>query len=96
MLEGDGVQEYDLLCKIPVLGKVRRQVLQTERLVSCRKRCAYYASFPGLATEGDEHPALIATGGSLSLKRDRPRGYIFLGKFDAEWLGACSSSPWFS
>jgi hypothetical protein len=30
--------------------------------------------------------ALIASRGSLSLKQERPRGYIFLGKFEAEPL----------
>ena len=81
----------DLLTKIPVFGPVRRQVLREEKLAALRRSQAYYASFPGLDAEG--MPALIATKGSLSLKSEpsaaarwKPRGYIYLGKFDAEPL----------
>ena len=48
---------------------------------SCRR--AYHASWPGL---DEQRVALIASKGSLSLKQERPRGYIFLGKFEAEPL----------
>ena len=46
-------------------------------------RSAYHASWPGL---DEQRVALIASKGSLSLKQERPRGYIFLGKFEAEPL----------
>ena len=48
---------------------------------TCRR--AYHASWPGL---DEPRVALIASRGSLSLKQERPRGYIFLGKFEAEPL----------
>ena len=50
----------------------------------CACRRAYHASWPGLDEE--QRVALIASKGSLSLKQARPRGYIYLGKFEAEPL----------
>ena len=49
----------------------------------CACRRAYHASWPGI---DEQRVALIASKGSLSLKQERPRGYIFLGKFEAEPL----------
>lgn len=76
----------DLLCKLPLLGPVRRQFLRMEASSSLRRRRAYYASWPGLDDQNDQRAALIASSGSLSLKQERPRGYIYLGKFGAEPL----------
>ena len=80
------VPSGDLLSRIPVLGPMRRQVLRSERSATLRSTCAYHSSWPGLNDE--TRLALIASGGSLSLKRQRPRGYIYLGKFEAEPLAA--------
>ena len=76
----------DLLGKIPFVGPMRRKLLRTEEMSDLRQRGAYYASWPGLKDGGEQHAALIASRGSLTLKRDRPRGYIILGKFEAEPL----------
>jgi len=73
----------DLLGKIPVFGPMRRQFLRAEQKAALRRRRAYHASWPGL---DEQRVALIASKGSLSLKQERPRGYIFLGKFEAEPL----------
>lgn len=78
----DAQDDDDLLGKIPILGPMRRQIIQSESLASARSKCAYYAGWPGV--DDSQRTALIAAKGSLSLKRQRPRGYIYLGKFDAE------------
>ena len=78
-------EDDDVLSKVPYFGALRKRFLDAERAAACKRKCAYYAGWPGL--DDEQRAALIASGGSLSLKRDRPRGYIYLGKFDAEWLG---------
>uniref|UniRef100_A0A7S0EPS3 Peptidyl-prolyl cis-trans isomerase C n=1 Tax=Phaeocystis antarctica TaxID=33657 RepID=A0A7S0EPS3_9EUKA len=72
-----------LLGKVPVFGPMRRQFQRAEQKATLRRRSAYHASWPGL---DEQRVALIASKGSLSLKQERPRGYIFLGKFEAEPL----------
>ena len=71
----------DLLSKIPIFGPFRQQIIRSEKIAAMRRERAYQQGWPGLT---DERDALIAAGGSLSLKRERPRGYIYLGKFDAQ------------
>ena len=80
---GASAESDDLLDRIPVFGPMRRKFLRIEQMATLRRTRAYHESWPGL---DEERVALIADKGSLSLKQERPRGYIFLGKFGAEPL----------
>lgn len=75
-------EPLDLLSRIPIFGPFRQRIKRAEKLNSLRQSQRYYKSWPGLEDPG--RAALIASRGSLSLKRQRPRGYIYLGVFDAE------------
>ena len=81
--ERGAAAEDDAWAKIPFVA-LRRRVLRQEQLQSLRSRRAYHESFPGLG--GADRAALMAKGGSLSLKRRSGRGteYHILGTFRAE------------
>ena len=89
--EAAGVAEDDWLAKVPGIA-FRRKLLRQEKMGQLRARRAYLERWPGLG-EDHELPALLATEGSLSLKRESqgPLGrvetqYHILGRFSAEPL----------